>query len=193
MKKNYTDFQIEHSKLNISEDFWLEKSQQLLEQNHLICFGKNSDLQWFGTSLIQKSGQLENSEISSVYGKLASNFDDFCYQLCHSTPWGFEMGRNLNAVNDVLRGENNTNNKFLIWYDADILYQKEVEVFKQIFEIILNRSEEEKENGKLFRIILLFNQEEASSLRKLLRNKERYPIALKKITTTNNNASNNEK
>jgi hypothetical protein len=186
MKKNYKDFQIEYSKINILEDFWLEKSQQLLEQNHLICFGKNSDLQWFGTSLIQKSGQIDNSEISSIYGKLASNFDDFCYQLCHSTPWGFEMGRNLNAVNDVLRGEYNPNNKFLIWYNADILYQKEFENFKQIFEIILNQSEEEKEKGKLFRVILLFNQEEVFNVRKLLKNKEKYPIALRKITTINN-------
>ena len=53
MKKEYSDFQPKLSKINLLDTSWLEKSMKLLKDNHLICVGKNNDLQWFGTSLIQ--------------------------------------------------------------------------------------------------------------------------------------------
>lgn len=134
------------------------------------------------TKLIQELGNYPKSEISSIYGKLAVDFDSFCYQLCHSTPWGFDMGRNLNAVRDVIRGEeSNSQNKFFIIYDAQYLYLDEFKYFKSLFEIFLEVGAEKEERGKNLKVILLLEDREEISIRKLIRRKEKYRIQTIKV------------
>ncbi len=167
--------------INVYTDNWIEKISKLSLSNHLICSGKRADLQWFGTKLIQKLGNYPNSEISPIYGKLAVDFDSFCYQLCHSTPWGFDMGRNLNAVRDVIRGEGNSQNKFFIIYDAQYLYSDEFKSFDRLFEIFLEVSEEKGKFGNNLKVIILLEDNEEISIRKLLRRKEKYRIETIKV------------
>ena len=75
--------------INVCGSSWKKQVVDLACENHLFCTGKRSDLQWFGTNLIAELAKLPDTETSTIYGKLAINLDDFCYQLCHSTPWGF--------------------------------------------------------------------------------------------------------
>ena len=124
--------------VNVYADNWIDEISQLALSNHLVCTGKRSDLQWFGTNLIQSLGKYPDSETSPIYGKLALNFDDFCYQPCHSTPWGFDMGRNMGAVRDVIRGETLSQNKFFILYDAQFLYLDDLHYFEHLLKLLRN-------------------------------------------------------
>jgi hypothetical protein len=159
--------------INVNTDDWIEDISKIALTNHLICTGKRSTLQWFGTKLIQEVGNFPNSEISPIYGKLVSDFDSFCYQLCHSTPWGFEMGRNMNAVRDVIRGEGFPQNKFFIIYDAQYMYLDDFRHFEALFRIFLEVDEESHKNLK---VIILLEDREDVRIRKLLRRKEKYQI-----------------
>lgn len=163
-------------KINVHSENWIEEVIPLAFSNHLICSGKRSELQWFGTSLIQALANNTDTEISPIYGKLAVDFDSFCYQLCHSTPWGFDMGRNMNAVVDVLRGEGFPQNKFFIIYDAQFLYLNDYKHFESLFHIFLEVAEEYEEDGRNLKVIILLEEQEKISVRKLIRRKGKFPI-----------------
>lgn len=172
--------------INIYTDHWLDEMTQLACSNHLICTGKRADLQWFGTKLIQALGHQPQAETSPIYGKLAVNFNDFCYQLCHSTPWGFDMGNNMNAVKDVIRGENSPQHKFFIFYDAQMLYINNTKYFENLFSLFLEVGEEYVEHKKNLKVIVLLEAREDISIRKLLKHKEKYPIEVLKIIQEEN-------
>ena len=168
--------------INIYRDNWESEVIELAHSNHLICTGKKSDLQWFGTRLIQLLGKNSKTETGVIYGKLAVDFDDFCYQLCRSTPWGFEMGRNMNAVVDVLRGESAIERKFYLIHDAQYLYLNDFDNFRLLFEVFLDVSREHDERGENLKvIILLIEDQEKINLRKLLKHKEMDSIKALKI------------
>lgn len=167
--------------VNVYPENWITKISQLAFSNHLICTGEKSNLQWFGTRLIQKLGDCPNSEISPIYGRLAVNFEDFCYQLCHSTPWGFEMGQNMNAIRDVIRGESAPQNKFFIFYDAQFLYLKNYKNFETLYQVFMDVAQEYEERGQNLKLILLLEDQEKISTRRLIRRKEQFPIEVLKI------------
>ncbi|MGB0869645.1 MAG: hypothetical protein ACPGSD_08600 [Flavobacteriales bacterium] len=48
--------------INLYTDSWIDKISKLALSNHLVCSGKRSDLQWFGTTLIQELGNIPESE-----------------------------------------------------------------------------------------------------------------------------------
>ena len=165
----------------INTDDWLDRIAEQTLAHHLVCSGKREDLQWFGTQLIQRLGNFPDSDTSPIYGKLATDFNDLCYQLCHATPWGFEMGRNLNAVRDVIRGENSPEHKFFMIYDAQCLYNTDYKSFERLFQIFLDVSDEVEKRGNNLKVILLLEDSEKISVRKLLKRKEKYPIATVKV------------
>lgn len=121
---------------------WLIDSSELISKGSLICLTKNeyltndnNPLQWFGTNLIQYLNRKKNTEICPLYGKMIKTIDDFCYQLCRSIPWGFEMGRNIHAIYDViLNFETKPINRYFIWYDSQILLKHDKSLFEAIFE-----------------------------------------------------------
>ncbi|BDD05703.1 hypothetical protein [Aureibacter tunicatorum] len=167
--------------INVYTNDWVKECVELALSNHLICSGKRSDLQWFGTTLIQALNHQPNSQTSPIYGKLAVNFEDFCYQLCHSTPWGFEMGINWNAVKDVIRGEGLPQHKFFILHDAQYMYFNNFKDFNTLIEIFLEVALEHDEYGQNLKVIVLLEEHEKTSVRKLIRRKEKYPIETLKI------------
>lgn len=89
---------------------------------------------------------------------------------------GNEMGRNFNAVKDVIRGEGNVQNKFFIIYDAQYLFLSDYKIFEQIFEIFLEVAEEKNKQASNLKLILLLENQEKVSIRRLLRRKEKYNI-----------------
>lgn len=167
--------------INIYAEDWIEEVAHLAFSNHLICTGKRSDLQWLGTMLIQKLANYPSTETSPIYGKLAVNFDDFCYQLCHSTPWGFDMGRNINAVRDVIRGEGLSQNKFFIIYDAQFLYLDDFKSFENLWSVFLEVAEEYEEEDKNLKVIILLEKQEKINARRLIRRKEKFPIEVLEV------------
>jgi len=145
--------------INVYTDNWIDKISKLSLSNHLICSEKKADLQWLETKLIRKLGNSPNSETSPIYGKLAVDFDNLCYKLCHSTPWRFDIGRKLNAVRDVIRGENNPQNKFFIIYNTQYLYLDEFRSFERLFEIFLEVADEKKEYNNNLKLTILLEKE----------------------------------
>jgi hypothetical protein len=124
---------LETSKLRL-EDNWFEQAFQLLQRTNLFVIASSGkDLQWFGSYLAQFAASKGSTEIGSLYGNHINTLDDYCYQLCRSIPWGFEMGRNINAVNDVLRNFNTyPDRRFLFWFDAQHLLTFDEHLFIEL-------------------------------------------------------------
>jgi hypothetical protein len=112
----------ETEKLSL-EDNWFDEALRLLLQTNLIVISPgNDDLQWFGSFLAQYAACKGSTEIGLLYGNHINNLDDYCYQLCRSIPWGFEMGRGIDAVNDVLRNYNTfPDRRLFFWFDVQHL------------------------------------------------------------------------
>lgn len=129
----------------ISEFNWIEESTKLALKSNLICLTKSefekddySPLQWFGTNVIQNIAAKGNTEICPLFGEQIKSIDDYCYQLCRTIPWGFEMGRNSYAIYDVLQNfETEPKNRVFIWYDCQTLMRKDKKLFSEIFESMI--------------------------------------------------------
>ncbi len=132
--------QIETS--NIGQDEWLHTSKELVDRSNILCITKNefktsdfNPLIWFGTNLTQFLCKYGDSEVCPLFGKQINNIDDFAYQLCRTIPWGFEMGRNLHAVYDVvLNFTTQPRNRYFIWHDAQHLFRTDRKLFDGLFE-----------------------------------------------------------
>lgn len=90
--------------------------------------------------------------------KLAMEFNDFCYQLCHSTPWGFDMDNNMNAVKDVIRGKSSPWHRFFIFYGVQLLCINNAKHFDNLLSFFLE-------------VIVLLEARKEISIRKLLKRK----------------------
>lgn len=169
--------------LHIANSDWLEEAVAFATESNLICIGNKNDIQWFGTNLSKALALKGKSEVSDIYGKLVNSFDDFCYQLCHSTPWGFEISISGNAVVDVLRGEASDNEKFFIWHDANYLMRKDRKLFIDLYEIMIERSLEKAQLGLNLKSVFLLPETEYAEIKKLLKHKEKYPLVIVEIVS----------
>ncbi len=135
--------QIETGK--IGQDEWLHTSRALVDRSNIICITKEefktfdyNPLIWFGTNLTQFLSRHGDSEVCPLFGKQINNSDDFAYQLCRTIPWGFEMGRSLHAVYDVvLNFTTQPKNRYFIWYDAQHLFRSDRKLFEGLFECLI--------------------------------------------------------
>jgi len=130
---------------DIGQNKWLHTSKALIDSSNIICITKDAfkttdynPLIWFGTNLTQFLAKDGDSEICPLFGRHINNLDDFSYQLCRTIPWGFEMGRNLHAIYDVvLNFTTQPKNRYFIWYDAQHLFNQDRELFNEIFESLV--------------------------------------------------------
>ena len=130
---------------DIGQEEWLHASKALIDNSNIICFTKEdfktsdyNPLIWFGTNLTQFLTKTGDSEICPLFGKQINNIDDFAYQLCRTIPWGFEMGRNIHAIYDViLNFTTQPKNRYFIWYDAQHLFNLDRQLFDEIFESLI--------------------------------------------------------
>lgn len=171
----------------ISEFNWIEESTKLALNSNLICLTKDefendsySPLQWFGTNVIQNIAMKGNTEICPLFGEQIKSIDDYCYQLCRTIPWAFEMGRNSHAIYDVLLNfETEPKNRVFIWYDCQTLMKKDRKLFSEIFESMivagyLNSIGESTHNYKVNqKNIFMFRETQLDELTEMI-NKEYY-------------------
>lgn len=166
---------------DIGQDKWLHTSKELVDSSNIICLTKEefkaadyNPLIWFGTNLSKFLSKNGDSEVCPLFGRQINNIDDFAYQLCRTIPWGFEMGRNLHAVYDVvLNFTTQPKNRYFIWFDAQHLFQKDRLLFDGLFESLIVASYLNS-NGKAThdykvnqKVIFLFddtNENEVSNL-----------------------------
>jgi len=171
----------------ISKFNWIEESAKLALNSNLICLTKGefekddySPLQWFGTNVIQNIATKGNTEICPLFGEQIKSIDDYCYQLCRTIPWGFEMGRNGHAIYDVLLNfETEPKNRVFIWYDCQTLMREDKKLFSEIFESMivagyLNSIGEATHNYKVNqKNIFMFRETQLEELTEMI-NKEYY-------------------
>lgn len=167
----------------ITDETWLKVSSDLVNSSNILCITKDeyktsdfNPLIWFGTNLTQYLSRLGGSEVCPLFGKQINTLDDFAYQLCRTIPWGFEMGRNLHAVYDVILNFTTVpQNRYFIWYDAQHLFRKDRELFDALFESLIVASylnsngmatHDYQVNQKL---ILLFDDTSEKEVEELLR------------------------
>jgi RNAse (barnase) inhibitor barstar len=172
--------QIETS--DIGNDEWLKASKELVSSSNIICITedehKTSDynpLIWFGTNLTQYLSRFGDSEVCPLFGKQINTIDDFSYQLCRTIPWGFEMGRNLNAVYDVLLNfTTQPKNRYFIWHDAQHLFRADRKLFDCLYESLivasyLNSNGKATQNYQVNqKVILLFDNTSENEISELL-------------------------
>lgn len=166
---------------DIEQDKWLYTSKELVDRSNAICLTKEefkttdyNPLIWFGSNLSWFLSKHGDSEVCPLFGKHINNIDDFAYQLCRTIPWGFEMGRSLNAVYDVVLNFNtHPKNRYFIWFDAQHLFQKDRALFEGLFESLIVASylnskgkatHDYQVNQKVFFLFDDTNENEVSSL-----------------------------
>lgn len=129
----------------IAKSSWIDKGVELALCSNLICLTEPeyekegySPLQWFGTNVAQELAKRGETEVCPLFGGQIESIDDYCYQLCRTVPWGFEMGRNSHAIYDVLLNfETKPKNRIFIWYDCQTILRKNKELFYEIFELMI--------------------------------------------------------
>lgn len=169
--------------INLQNDNWLNQAYVLLHEKHLIVLGEHDKLQWFATNLFQYLIQQGQCEAGYWFGKLINDLPDFCHQLCRSTPWSFEMGLNLNAVRDVLRGDGIANqpekpNNYVVWFDASHLLSLDRKLFLSLYDIILDVSWEQIQHGINKRFVFLFPDTDETEVKRLLLSKPTMLVTL---------------
>jgi hypothetical protein len=187
---------ITNLKIDISQPAseWHEALIKNLPDNDFVILCDNRDnLIWFITNFTQYLSKQGGSEVSSLYGKHITNLMSFIYQLNLSLPVGYEIGEKyaLNALYDLLLNfETEPTSRFIIWNDADHLYNLNRKTFDRIFENMIvsaycNRHgiSTIKEDGTPYMVdqrnIFVFNRNTLDDLEHLL-NKEYYiPSAIK--------------
>ncbi len=182
---------------DIGQGAWLHASKELVDSSNIICITKDefktsdyNPLIWFGTNLTQFLSRQGDSEVCSLFGRQINNIDDFAYQLCRTIPWGFEMGRNLNAVYDVvLNFTTQPKNRYFIWHDAQHLFRNDKELFNGLFESLIVASYLNS-NGKAThdyqvnqKVILLFDNTGETEVSELLTTNYYTPSIFDKFDT----------
>ena len=167
---------------DIGNDEWLNASKELVNSSNIICITENehktssyNPLIWFGTNLTQYLSRLGDSEVCPLFGKQINTIDDFTYQLCRTIPWSFEMGRNLNAVYDViLNFTTQPKNRYFIWHDAQHLFRADRKLFDCLYENLivasyLNSNGKATQNYQVNqKVILLFDNTSENEISELL-------------------------
>lgn len=162
--------------IDLQNENWLSQAYALLKEDHLIVLGESDKVQWFATNLFQYLIQQGQCEASYWFGKLINNLPDFCHQLCRSTPWGFEMGVNPNAVRDVLRGDGiegqpEKPDKYFLWFDASHLLNLDRKLFLALYDIMLDVSWEQMQHDINRKFIFLFPDMDEMGVKRLLLSK----------------------
>lgn len=131
--------------LNIKEiDVDLPKSEWcvLLEQmpdNDFIIVEDNRDrLIWFITNYTQYLARRGGTEVATVYGQLVNDLKSFIYQVNFSLPCSYLLGEKLYALYDLfLNFETEPDKRYVIWNDAQHLYNLDSELFEDILMTML--------------------------------------------------------
>ncbi len=115
---------------------WPRAALELLQRSNLfVCSEEPDAVQWFATSLCAEVQGAGGSETATLYGRGIRDLDGFCYQLCRALPWGFEMGRNCNAVIDVLRNyHREPEGRVVFWHDAHVLMEADPVLFADLVD-----------------------------------------------------------
>ena len=162
----------------VRDSKWLNESKKLVNTSNLICITKDdfktagyNPLIWFGTNIAAFLAEEGDTEICPLYGKHINSIDDFGYQLCRAIPWGFEMGRNLDAIYDVvLNFTSEPKNRYFIWHDAQHMFRANRELFEGVFECLivasyLNSTGKATDDYKVNqKIIFLFDETEETEI-----------------------------
>jgi len=186
---------------DIGNDEWLKTSEELVNSSNIICITKDehktsdyNPLIWFGTNLTQFLSRLGDSEVCPLFGKQINTIDDFAYQLCRTIPWSFEMGRNLDAVYDVvLNFTTQPKNRYIIWHDAQHLFRSDRKLFDGLFECLivssyLNSSGKSTQDYQVNqKVIFLFDNTDENEITELLNVNYYTPSIFQNLDTESEN------
>lgn len=131
---------IKNIKIDVNKPIaeWYEALMKNSPKNDFIILGDNRDnLIWFITNITQFLARQGGNEVASIYGKYTTDLMSFIYQLNLSLPVGYEIGQKYasHALYDLLLNfETEPSARFIIWNDADHLYEANKGVFENIFK-----------------------------------------------------------
>lgn len=177
---NITSIKID---VNGSVSEWYESLMSNQPQNDFIILSDNrDDLIWFSTNMTQFLTRQGGNEVASVYGKHTMDLKSLIYQLNFSLPVGYEIGQEYasDALYDLLLNfETEPSARFIIWNDADKLYDRNKKLFSDIFERMVvsafcnrNGISTLKEDGTFYKVdqrnIFLFNDKILGDIGELL-------------------------
>ena len=180
--------------VNQSVSEWHEALIKNLPNNDFVILCSNRDnLIWFITNFTQYLSRQGGSEVSSIYGRHITDLMSFIYQLNLSLPVGYEIGQKhaSHALYDLLLNfETEPPSRFIIWNDADYLYNHNRKDFILVFEDMIvaaycNRQgiSTIKEDGIPYKVdqrnIFVFNKSMFGDLEHLLTKEYYIPPAIK--------------
>lgn len=176
---------ISRVKIDISQpvsEWYKTLIKDLSDNDFVIVCNSRDDMTWFITNFTQLMARQGGNEVASVYGRHTTNLMSFIYQLNLSLPIGYEIGEKhaAHALYDLLLNfETEPASRFIIWNDADCLYDHDRNTFDLIFESMIvaaycNRNviSTVKENGTPYKVnqrnVFVFNHKNLGDLEQLL-------------------------
>lgn len=173
---------------------WYETLIESLPDNDLVILSdKRNDLIWFMTNLTQYLSRRGGNEVAVIYGRQTDDLMSFIYQLNWSLPVAYEIGERYasHALYDLLLNfETEPPARFVIWNDADHLYDHNRECFELVFESMITAAycnrhgvSTLKEDGAPYKVdqrnIFVFNRRDPGDLEKLLTREYYIPSIIK--------------
>lgn len=173
---------------------WHKALMENLPDNDFVVLCDNrNDLIWFMTNLTQYLSRRGGNEVAVIYGRQTDDLMSFIYQLNWSLPVAYEIGERYasHALYDLLLNfETEPPARFVIWNDADHLYDHNRECFELVFESMITAAycnrhglSTLKEDGTPYKVdqrnIFVFNQNTLGDLEQLLTNEYYIPSIIK--------------
>ncbi len=122
--------------INESIDSWHNRLTEEGKGNDSLLFCDNKDLIiWFTTNYAQYLIRKGENEVVILYGEQIDDLDALIYQINLSLPIGYKVKSNNHALYDMLLNfESEPKSRFIIWNDAQFLFELKRKEFEGIFE-----------------------------------------------------------
>ena len=118
---------------------WPADVAQLLDEHHLVVIGDSSARRAaLAQSLWLHLDELAASRALILNGSRCRELDDFCMLLENGLNGGSRITRTIPGLIDFLRnGTVSDHHLYLLWQDADVLLEADVELFGRITNVLL--------------------------------------------------------
>ena len=118
---------------------WPADVAQLLDEHHLVVIGDSAARRAaLAQSLRLHLDELEGSRAVVLNGTHCRGLDDFCLLLENSLSGPARIPRSIPGLVEFLRnGTVSAHHFYLLWQDADVLLETDVELFGRIANVLL--------------------------------------------------------
>lgn len=128
---------------------WQPDALAITDEAHLVATSDNpAGRAAFAGSMSQFIQGIRHAEVCPLFGRHITDLDSLCYQLEHALPWeqaltlerridGPRGLTNLLRQRPTFRGRPAARHRYYLWHDADVLLERDADLFGRAIDAIL--------------------------------------------------------